>query len=87
MKSEIHTHNTELQPYFSVTEYFWMIIICGFVPAGCSAEACVGVGKRSSPPQADGAAGSQQLQAACVRHDQNDGFNSSAAPPNTRLRI
>lgn len=58
-ESEIHTHNTELQPDFSVTEYFCMIIICGFVPAGCSAEACVGVGKRSSPQQADGAAGSQ----------------------------
>lgn len=57
MKSEIHTHITELQPFFCVTEYFCMIIICGFVLAGCSAEACVGVGKRSSPQQAFGAVG------------------------------
>lgn len=34
-----------------------MIIICGSVLAGCSAGACVEVGKRSSPQQAFGAAG------------------------------
>lgn len=55
VKSKIYTHNAAV--FFCVTGYFCVIIICGFVLAGCSAGACVGVGKRSSPQQAFGAAG------------------------------
>lgn len=67
-----------------------MIIICGFVLAGCSAEACGGIGKQSSPQQAFSAAGFPVV-AGRVGHDQNDGvgqqFSTTLNPPNTLFII
>lgn len=64
-----------------------MIIICGFVLAGCSAEACGGVGKRSSPQQAFSAAGFPVVAGRVWDMTKMTGLDSNSAPrsnpPNT----